>query len=238
MRILGRLTLVRRPPRVTEPSSWPWRFALRSGLCLPFGPTTSSTSSSISSRTTESPTPTESASRLSSAAPTSSPSASWTFGGSGLSGSSIAVATFAAGTLFMADPPVLVLVGLGLDAPNAPDRSGRGGRTAAQSSTRSRTTSLRAAKSHTPMSVIRYAPGQSAHQPELGHCPGPLSLPRGRAGPLEDGHPRVGCRAVIEFLASFWRVDITDLALQSQSWCCGCRSTEPKVTGSNPVGRA
>jgi hypothetical protein len=59
-----------------------------------------------------------SASRPSSAAPTSSPSASWSFGGSGLSGSSIAVATFAAGTLFMVDPPVLVLVELGLDAPN------------------------------------------------------------------------------------------------------------------------
>ena len=57
----------------------------RSGSCLPFGPTTSSTSSSISSCTTPSPTPTLSASSPSLAAPTSSPSASWICAGSGLS---------------------------------------------------------------------------------------------------------------------------------------------------------
>src|SRR3954471_16673031 len=42
----------------------------RSGSCLPFGPTTSSISSSINSCTTPSPTPTLSASSLSLAAPT------------------------------------------------------------------------------------------------------------------------------------------------------------------------
>src|SRR5438309_768000 len=54
----GRLTCTRRPPSVSDPSWWPCRFAERSGLCLPFAPTTSSTSSSISSCTTPSPTPT------------------------------------------------------------------------------------------------------------------------------------------------------------------------------------
>src|SRR2546426_11434521 len=56
--------------------------ALRSGSCLPFGPTTSTTSSSISSARTPSPTPTLSASSPSFAAPTSSPSASCTRAGS------------------------------------------------------------------------------------------------------------------------------------------------------------
>ena len=66
------------------------------------------TSDSISSCTTESPTPTESASSPSLAAPTSSPSASWICGGSGLSDASIIEATFATGTFFMAVPPVSV----------------------------------------------------------------------------------------------------------------------------------
>ncbi len=52
------------------------------GLCLPFGPTTSSTSSVINSASTPSPTPTDSASSPSFAAPASSPSASCTRSGS------------------------------------------------------------------------------------------------------------------------------------------------------------
>ena len=76
LRILGRLTSTRRPPNVIDPRSCPWRFAVRAGLCLPFGPTTSSTSASINSCTTLSPTPTLSASSPSLAAPTSSPSVS------------------------------------------------------------------------------------------------------------------------------------------------------------------
>src|SRR5207245_9681307 len=127
VRTRGRLTLTRRPPSVIEPSSWPWRLAVRSGFHLPFGPTTSSTSSSISSCTTPSPTPTLSASRPSLAAPTSSPSASWICGGSGLSIASDVVTTFGTGTFFMAVPPVLSDL---VSAPNAHDLSGRGGRTA------------------------------------------------------------------------------------------------------------
>jgi len=71
-------------PSVIAPCSWPWRTAARSLSWRPFGPTTSSTSASISSWTTPSPTPTLRASRPSLAAPTSSPRASWTCGGSGL----------------------------------------------------------------------------------------------------------------------------------------------------------
>ena len=44
-------------------------------------------------------------------------------GGSGLSDASIAVTTFAAGTFFMAVPPVLSDL---VSAPNAPNWSGRG----------------------------------------------------------------------------------------------------------------
>src|SRR5215218_8393487 len=55
---------------------------MRSGSCLPFGPTTSVTSSSISSLRTPSPTPTLSASNPSFAAPASSPSATCTRSGS------------------------------------------------------------------------------------------------------------------------------------------------------------
>src|SRR6266498_2926032 len=59
-------------------ASCPCRTALRSALCLTFGPTTSTTSSSISSASTPSPTPTLNASDPSFAEPTSSPSASCT----------------------------------------------------------------------------------------------------------------------------------------------------------------
>ena len=75
-RARGRLTGTRRPPSVIDPASWPCRHAVRSAFHFPFGPTTSSTSASISSCTTRSPTPTLSASSPSLAAPTSSPSAS------------------------------------------------------------------------------------------------------------------------------------------------------------------
>ena len=61
---------------LTSLASCPWRFVVRSPLCLPFGPTTSSTSASISSCTTLSPTPTLSANNPSLAAPTSSANAS------------------------------------------------------------------------------------------------------------------------------------------------------------------
>src|SRR5207344_3035374 len=53
------------------------------------------------------------------------------------------VTTCAPGTFFMAVPPVLSDL---VDAPNAPNRSGQDGRTATQSSTRSRTTSPHACR--------------------------------------------------------------------------------------------
>ncbi len=37
-RTRGRVTATRRPPRVTEPRSRPWRTAVRAWSCLPFGP--------------------------------------------------------------------------------------------------------------------------------------------------------------------------------------------------------
>src|SRR6266511_6382528 len=132
----SRISLQIGSDRIYEP--YACRTATRSGLCFPFGPTTSSTSSSINSCTTPSPTPTLSASKPSLAAPTSSPSASWICAGSGLPEASKAVTTFGVDTFFMAVPPVLAdLVG----ACHARNASGRGGRTAVQSSTRSRTTS-------------------------------------------------------------------------------------------------
>ena len=54
-RARGRSIGTRRPPSVTSPSSWPWRTAVRSGSCLPFGPTTSSTSASMISCSTPEP---------------------------------------------------------------------------------------------------------------------------------------------------------------------------------------
>ena len=79
---------------------------------MPFGPTTSSTSTSSSSCSTPSPTSTDSASSPSFAAPTSSPNASCTRSGSTAS-SSIASAT---GTLhFTAVPPSIL--------PDRPPRS-------------------------------------------------------------------------------------------------------------------
>lgn len=46
VRARGRMTSTRRPPRVTEPFSVPWRTAVRSGLCLPFRPAAAVTSAS------------------------------------------------------------------------------------------------------------------------------------------------------------------------------------------------
>src|SRR4051812_27583739 len=69
-------------------------------MCLPFGPTTSSTSASSNSCNTPSPTPTLSASRPSFAAPTSSPSTSSTVAGSPSMPSSLA-ATDPADTVLM-----------------------------------------------------------------------------------------------------------------------------------------
>jgi hypothetical protein len=84
------------------------RTASRSGICLLLGPTTSSTSASISSCRTPSPTPTDNASSPSFAAPASSPSASIAAGVSPSMLSSPA-ATDAAVTVLMAvGPPVLV----------------------------------------------------------------------------------------------------------------------------------
>lgn len=97
------------------------------------------TEGSISSCTTPSPMPTLNASSPSFAAPTSSPSVSWICGGSGLPAASEAVTTCGPDTFFMAVsscPRGLV------DTPNAANSSGRGGRTATQSSTRTRTTSI------------------------------------------------------------------------------------------------
>src|SRR5581483_4766280 len=137
-RTRGRRTATRRPPSVSDPCSWPCRFADRSGSCLPFGPTTSSTSSSISSCTTPSPTPTLRASSPSLAAPTSSPSASWICAGNTRSAAAAAVTTVGPDTFLMAVPPVSNGLQRTRTLPTAAD--GAGG-TAAQTSTRSRTTS-------------------------------------------------------------------------------------------------
>src|SRR5436853_6813997 len=94
-------------------------------MCLPFGPTTSSTSASSSSCSTPSPTPTLSASSPSFAAPASSPSASSTAAGSPSTRSSPA-ATDAAVTVLMAvGPPVLVDFRFALaTVPTGPDEAG------------------------------------------------------------------------------------------------------------------
>src|SRR4051794_24922820 len=53
----------RRPPRATEPRSWPWRTALRFGSWRPFGPASVVTSASISACITCRPVPMARASR-------------------------------------------------------------------------------------------------------------------------------------------------------------------------------
>jgi integrase len=82
-------------------------------------------------------------------------------------------------TFFMAVPPVPD--GLGLATTNAPNRSGRGGRTATQSSTRSRTTSARLELHRTAIQAgvrRRLAPHQlrHAHAVELLHEGIPLPM--------------------------------------------------------------
>src|SRR5215210_3593721 len=91
---------------------------------------------------TPSPTPTLSASRPSFAAPASSPSATCTRSGSSLTGPS-AVPTSTVDTVFIAAVPP-VLGGL-VRTRHGPNATGRGGRTAASSSTSYGTTSIRAA---------------------------------------------------------------------------------------------
>ena len=62
-RTRGRVTGTRRPPRVTEPRSRPWRTAVRAWSCLPFGPASAVTSASINACITCRPAPTANASR-------------------------------------------------------------------------------------------------------------------------------------------------------------------------------
>jgi hypothetical protein len=57
------VTATRRPPRVTEPRSRPWRTAVRPWSCLPFGPANAVTSASINACITCRPAPTANASR-------------------------------------------------------------------------------------------------------------------------------------------------------------------------------
>src|SRR5215217_6755936 len=94
----------------------------------PFGPTTSSTSASISSCRTPSPTPTDSANSPSLAAPASSPSASSTDWGSPSMLSWLA-ATDAADTVLMR--LVLLSSWTWFRTHHGPNGTGRGGRTAA-----------------------------------------------------------------------------------------------------------
>src|SRR5215213_4296899 len=105
----------------------------------PFGPTTSSTSASISSCRTPSPTPTLRASSPSFATPASSPSAFCTDGGSPSMPWSLA-ATDAADTVLMR--LVLLSSWTWFRTHHGPNGTGRGGRTAASSSTSYGTTSL------------------------------------------------------------------------------------------------
>src|SRR3954452_22441688 len=113
---------------MTSPHSWPWRTARRSGSCLPFGPTTSSTSASTSSCSTPRPTPTLSANSPSLAAPASSPSASCTRSGNPtVARSSLATSSLDT-VLIAAVPPVL---GGLVHTRHGRNATGRGGRTAA-----------------------------------------------------------------------------------------------------------
>src|SRR3954466_12912050 len=109
-------------------------------MCRPFGPTTVSTSPSISRCSTPSPTPTESASSPSFAAPASSPSASSTDSGSPSTPSGLA-ATDAADTVLMR--LVLLSSWTWFRTHHGPNGTGRGGRTAASSSTSYGTSSIR-----------------------------------------------------------------------------------------------
>ena len=77
VRARGRATGTRRPPRVTDPLPAPWRTAVRSGSCLPFGPHASAISASNIAAITASPAATLIASSPSRAAPAISVIASW-----------------------------------------------------------------------------------------------------------------------------------------------------------------
>ena len=129
VRTRGRVTGTRRPPNVIDPCSCPCRLAARSGFYLPFGPTTSSTSASISSCTTRRPdtdAQTRAAPpaqhRRAHRAPPESPQAAATPTASDARGD------LRSGYLLHGGPPVPD--GLGLATTNAPNRSGRAGRTA------------------------------------------------------------------------------------------------------------
>src|SRR4051794_2015955 len=81
-RTRGRWTGTRRPPRVTEPRSRPWRTATRPRSWRPLGPHTASTSASIIACITCRPAPTARASRPSRTSTAISPTATCTRSGS------------------------------------------------------------------------------------------------------------------------------------------------------------
>src|ERR1035437_9090189 len=70
-----------RPPKVTRPSSLPWRTAERCGSWRPLGPASAVTSASRMAPSTCRPAPTAKASRPSSSSPASSPTATLTASG-------------------------------------------------------------------------------------------------------------------------------------------------------------
>ena len=122
-RTRGRCTPTRRPPRVTEPCSWPWRTAARSGLCLPLGPANATTDSSIIVPSTCSPAPTANASRPSLA--DSAISASATLTSAGMVSPSVLASTAAVWyCLPMAVPFQVVFLA---DHPRPTRRQGSGG---------------------------------------------------------------------------------------------------------------
>src|SRR4030095_7828268 len=120
-RTRGRWTATRRPPKVTEPCSWPWRTAVRSGLCLPLGPANATTDSSIRGPITCSPAPT--ASRPSVADSALSASATETSAGLARPGV-LAVASLVWSCLPTAVPFLVVFLA---DHPRPTRRQGSGG---------------------------------------------------------------------------------------------------------------
>jgi len=80
-RIRGRRTGTRRPPKLTDPTPWAWRVALRSASWRPFGPHTAVTSASIIAAITCNPAPTAKASSPSRTSPASSANATLTRSG-------------------------------------------------------------------------------------------------------------------------------------------------------------
>src|SRR5512132_894559 len=114
---------MRRPPRVTEPCSWPWRTAARSGSCLPLGPASAVTDSSIRVPSTCSPAPTARASRPSLADSAISASATETSSGM-VSPGMLASASLVWYCLPMAVPFLVVFLA---DHPRPTRREGSGG---------------------------------------------------------------------------------------------------------------